>query len=253
LYEDSEDDEEEKAKINERIKFLEQMTHRLERKYEIGGTIIGAEPELLQGVVDMHYTDLVGETPAMSSGELFAAGGSIDTSRTFYEADYERLIKDVSNDYPFYSVKNGSYWKIKKSFNDQPVAKWYPEKNILKITKDEDLLNWLKENNYLSSDEGDSFAKGGKVTFKEKSDAIAKKFVGKKVEPKYQKEYGKEYSKDEAKEVGDKIAGSIVSKEKRKPTANNTKMQKATAYAKANRKEGQTWSQAMKEAFTKVD
>jgi hypothetical protein len=59
-----------------------------------------------------------------------------------------------------------------------------------------------------------SYKLGGKTTFNDKSNAIAKRFEGKRVEPKYQKEYGKVYSKDEAKEVGNKITGSMVSKEK---------------------------------------
>jgi hypothetical protein len=53
------------------------------------------------------------------------------------------------------------------------------------------------------------FKTGGDVTFKEKSNAIAKKFEGKKVEPKYQRTYGKTYDKEEAKEVGNKIAGKM--------------------------------------------
>jgi hypothetical protein len=62
--------------------------------------------------------------------------------------------------------------------------------------------------------EQDKMMSGGKTTFNDKSNAIAKRFVGKKVEPKYQKEYGKVYSKEEAKEIGNKITGSMVAKEK---------------------------------------
>ena len=77
-------------------------------------------------------------------------------------------------------------------------------------------------NKFLKENEGSSIVRwdddkmmsGGKTTFNEKSNAIAKRFEGKRVEPKYQKEYGKVYSKDEAKEVGNKITGSMVSKEK---------------------------------------
>lgn len=56
------------------------------------------------------------------------------------------------------------------------------------------------------------FSGGGKVSFAEKSKAIAKNFEGKRVEPKYQKEYGKTYDAKEAKEVGDKIAGAQKAK-----------------------------------------
>ncbi len=56
--------------------------------------------------------------------------------------------------------------------------------------------------------ETDKFEAGGETTFADKSSAIAKSFVGKKVKPEYQQEYGKVYSKEEAKEVGNKIAGA---------------------------------------------
>jgi hypothetical protein len=54
-----------------------------------------------------------------------------------------------------------------------------------------------------------TFNDGGHVTFKRKAKSIAKRFVGKSVEPKYQKEYGRVYDKDEALEVGNKIAGKM--------------------------------------------
>lgn len=60
--------------------------------------------------------------------------------------------------------------------------------------------------------ETDKFEAGGETTFADKSSAIAKSFVGKKVKPEYQQEYGKVYSKEEAKEVGNKIAGAQKAK-----------------------------------------
>jgi len=57
-----------------------------------------------------------------------------------------------------------------------------------------------------------NFETGGKVTFKQKANAIAKNFEGKRVEPEYQKEYGKTYDAKEAKEVGNKIAGAQKAK-----------------------------------------
>jgi hypothetical protein len=46
-------------------------------KYADGGTIIGTPETSLARGLDMDYTTLVGETGAMSSGEMFAEGGGI--------------------------------------------------------------------------------------------------------------------------------------------------------------------------------
>jgi hypothetical protein len=105
-----------------------------------------------------------------------------------------------------------------------------------------------------------SFMSGGKVTFQEKSKAIAKKFVGKAVEPKYQKEYGKTYDKKEAQEVGNKIAGSIKAKYEKaekvikvkRPGSGNPLMKKAIELAKKNRKPGQKWTEAVKDAYAEI-
>jgi hypothetical protein len=107
-------------------------------------------------------------------------------------------------------------------------AKKYNLPFLVLVEKDNDDEIYVKEANgfyafpksYIDAHDvlyvtADKMAEGG-VTFDEKSSSIAKKFVGKAVEPKYQKEYGKVYSKEEANEVGDKIAGSMVAKEKMK-------------------------------------
>lgn len=92
------------------------------------------------------------------------------------------------------------------------------------------------------------YAKGG-TTFKEKSTAIAKKFVGKKVEPKYQKEYGKTYDKKEAQEVGNKIAGSQKAKyDSKMGKGGTTKRGGVMLLAKQIRKDGESWASAMKRA-----
>lgn len=101
--------------------------------------------------------------------------------------------------------------------------------------------------------EQDKMMSGGKTTFQDKSDAIAKRFVGKKVEPKYQKEYGKVYSKDEAKEVGNKITGSMVSKEKMMAGGKTKKGNgEAMLLAKKIRKDGEKWTDAVKRAWLQL-
>jgi len=102
--------------------------------------------------------------------------------------------------------------------------------------------------------------KGGKVTFKEKARAIARNFVGKRVEPKYQKEYGKTYDAKEAKEVGNKIAGtqkaSYDAKAESgavvKKKSGNPKMKEAMVLAKKIRKDGEKWTDAVKRAYAQI-
>lgn len=117
---------------------------------------------------------------------------------------------------------------------------------------------WMMKHN--SSREARAYAGGGKVSFAEKSKAIAKKFEGKRVEPKYQKEYGKVYDKDEAKEVGNKIAGSQKAKydakaEKGavvKKNRGNHKMKATTDLARKIRRDGEKWTDAIKRASQQI-
>lgn len=185
----------------------------------------------------------------------YANGGDVNAKRS--RRTKEQIAKDNYNKevdaYKWYVIdlenkKATSGWEYKSDAQDDLKDNHEGDKNFKVVAKSS-----LKSMNIPDPNESWKYAEGGEVTFEDKSTAIAKNFVGKKVEPKYQKEYGKVYDKEEAKEVGNKIDGSMVAKEKRKPTANNTKMQKATAYAKANRKEGQSWRDAMKEAFSKVE
>jgi hypothetical protein len=85
----------------------------------------------------------------------------------------------------------------------------YKWKYLSNPLKDEFIFH-IKEGQYADGGFMDGvYKKGGKVTFEEKSNAIAKQFEGKQVEPKYKRMYGKKYSRGEAKEVGNKIAGKM--------------------------------------------
>jgi hypothetical protein len=138
-------------------------------------------------------------------------------------------------------------------------AKKYNLPFLVLVEKDNDDEIYIKEANgfyafpksYIDAHDvlyvtADKMAEGG-ATFDEKSSSIAKKFVGKSVEPKYQKEYGKVYSKKESDEVGDKIAGSMVAKEKMKK-GGVTNRGGIMLLAKQIRKENESWKDALKRA-----
>jgi predicted ABC-type ATPase len=151
---------------------------------------------------------------------------------------FDNLKKDVDG----YMIVDGSsqdYKIIEKGGMSLPKNRAYSKLGE-KITKDQ----LPKE-----------YAKGGKVSFKEKSTAIAKKFVGKKVEPKYQKEFGKTYDKEEAKLVGSRIAGSQKAKYDEKMTSGGkiTQRGRIMKIAKEIRKDGESWQSALKRASMKKE
>jgi hypothetical protein len=99
----------------------------------------------------------------MADGGMMANGGNIVKSRRFTEYDFSKLT-----DEDFYGILDGSYYTIKKEKDNKAVAKFYPSKERLVITKDADLMSWLKNNSYLMSFEyadGGMMAKGGKLDY----------------------------------------------------------------------------------------
>lgn len=70
----------------------------------------------------------------------------MDKKIRFTEIDYDKLVND------FVSVKNGEYWSIKNT-KGKDVAKMYRDQELLVITKDQELLNWLLNNSYLRNSE----------------------------------------------------------------------------------------------------
>ena len=120
--------------------------------------------------------------------------------------------------------------------------------NELEILKVQDIGSGARPYTInISEIDPTSYEMGG-ATFAEKSNAIAKNFVGKKVEPKYQEEYGKTYDAKEAKEVGNKIAGSMV----KKSNGGAEILKKANDLAKQIRKDGESWNDAKRRAFAQL-
>jgi hypothetical protein len=126
---------------------------------------------------------------------VYKDGGEIDKLR--YEVqDLEEEIK---------------YVKLDKSFSKSEKDKYISELKKDIAYKKQRIKTYYQDNKeYANGGFMDGiYKRGGKVTFEEKSNAIAKQFEGKQVEPKYQRMYGKKYSRGEAKEVGNKIAGKM--------------------------------------------
>ena len=94
-------------------------------------------------------------------GGAMEAGGRVGKKIRFTGSDYDQLINDRQNNYPFYSTKEGNNYVLKSEAHDIEVAKYYPEKEQLLISSNVDLRNWLHKKGYLSSP--DSMEAGGKT------------------------------------------------------------------------------------------
>ena len=158
-------------------------------------------------IYDLDVTDAASEHISDSFLEFVNANSYedwLENSTNWDEEEYAKggeiseyvIVKgyDHFKDKPLYHV-------ISKS-NDY-VGEWH--------TNREDAEEELKS---LTKESGGEMKWGGRVTFKEKVEAITKSLNGRKVKPKYKKEYGNTYDKKEAKQAATKIVGAMVSKGK---------------------------------------
>jgi hypothetical protein len=98
-------------------------------KYADGGTIIGIPETPLDRGLDMDYTTLVGETGAMSSGEMFAGGGSVYTMPSF-KVKFENPKYDfVTTMSPNITLEDAEDYYVGRYF-DVGV---YPKENMQKV------------------------------------------------------------------------------------------------------------------------
>jgi hypothetical protein len=167
--------------------------------------------------------------------------------------------------YPYSEISRFTEEDLQKSkYDDGGEVTYFVNKDGIRVRSKVEPKQKLSEKEWMAkhseSKEARAYAGGGKLTFKEKSRAIARNFVGKRVEPKYQKEYGKTYDAKEAKEVGNKIAGaqkaSYDSKAESgavvKKKSGNPKMKEAMVLAKKIRKDGEKWTDAVKRAYAQL-
>jgi DNA-binding phage protein len=157
--------------------------------------------------------------------------------------------------YKISDVLNGAY-ALKNGGNIKNIAFYVAKRNVVRV-QGKTGKQIKPANGYWIKKDAKPIHKmefGGETTFQDKSNAIAKRFEGKRVEPKYQKEYGKVYSKEEAKEVGNKITGSMVSKEKMMSGGKTKQGNKGEAMqlAKKIRKDGEKWTDAVKRAWSQL-
>jgi hypothetical protein len=161
-------------------------TSNARRSYEIGGNLAGhlgggvqIRPTMLDGTSGTHYTGLVGETGALSSGEMFAGGGGVDSDKQF-PLDKKKLDEVAE----FYAsrIKSGQMSTKKKRVMDD-IEEYKKDLFLLEIgrKKPSDIIGtgykgntrkmaytWLVEQIYIQEKilkllENHSFADGGAV------------------------------------------------------------------------------------------
>jgi antirestriction protein len=120
--------------------------------YADGGSItLTPETPLARGL-GISYTGLVGETGAMSSGEMFAGGGQItiseikrrtsETSPYFFDAKTMKFFNQKMSDFKVRKLENGKYeiYAPRKDYNGKSMGVtkriFNPETNELEFTKD---------------------------------------------------------------------------------------------------------------------
>jgi len=102
--------------------------------------------------------------------------------------------------------------ELSNIINDNtPIEAWVVGKIERAATDLSDITHYLDGQKF---EMGSEMKWGGRVTFKEKVEAITESLNGRKVKPKYKKEYGNTYDKKEAKQAATKIVGALVKKEK---------------------------------------
>jgi hypothetical protein len=92
----------------------------------------------------------------IANSELFKEGGEI----RFTKSDYDKLVNDSSNSYPYYSTKSGNKQEIFSESTNKKVGVWKDEKLIFTP----ELKTWLKQNSY-----GNNYEKGGKTKNSDKA------------------------------------------------------------------------------------
>jgi hypothetical protein len=114
------------------------------------------------------------------------------------------------------AFKRGFIWGKSQKKYDRDLAedegiKEYKPIGFRNVDRKQAVAFW-EGARFAHSQKGKKMAKGGKVTFQDKANAIADSLEGKKVATKYRKQYGAKYDRSEAEMAGKRIAGAMRKK-----------------------------------------
>ena len=192
----------------------------------------------------------------MAKGGYMAKGGKIQSFRILPFKSWKVGDED------YLDAENSQSFRIEGTYSEaEKAAQEYVKTNSPRIKFAQITLlhpsgNPLKNKNIsnVNIDNVFKYANGGSIGFESLSKKVAKRYEGKSVPKKYQKDYGKTYDKEEAKEVGDKVAAKVYRQQQGKmakggKVGGNGRLFK---HAKATRKEGESWQDAIKRAVKEL-
>ena len=104
-----------------------EVEYRRKKKFELGGNVVTdlaghtggslgtGDPSMLDGFSNTAYTGLVGETGAMSSGEMFAKGGSVNSKFDLSGYKKFRTFNDLEEAKEYVDMDRKKYSRAKES------------------------------------------------------------------------------------------------------------------------------------------
>jgi hypothetical protein len=159
-----------------------------EDKYAKGGKLVGKQKNL-----DLNKNGkLDSEDFKMLRRRKMSKGGTLDYSK-ISSVEVEDIFMYDAPDFVDAYISYAEY-------DGEPMT----DEQLEELNQDGDFV--------YDSVQRHLYAKGGKVGFQDKANAIADSLEGKKVASKYRKQYGAKYDRSEAEMAGKRIAGAMRKK-----------------------------------------
>lgn len=152
-------------------KSVEELADESYKYFKMRSYAVSSSGNPIDPSAKQKWEDLSGETIK------YEHGGSLSGNRGFTKNDYDRLIQ---SDDKFEAIKSGKVLEI--YHDDSPkkiLGKFNSDKNTLSISGKKDLSNqlvkWLQQNSYVSSDEYEKLQNGGGISKSKKTKGEAVK------------------------------------------------------------------------------
>lgn len=200
------------------IDFIKAKVVRMEEipVYEDGG-----QPSKFTFKTDEEYDSKVAKSPYFEYETV-----DIEAIKFFGQVGQTMYYFQPKSLEQYNAIKDSGLYKI---VSEKPLTAYYDKSEY--EDRDDDYYEDDRDNDY--DDRYDLLARGGKVKFRDKVEAIADRLEGTKVPARLRKDYGGRYNRQEAEEAGKRIAGAQLKKDGEKSNKKNT-------FVSANARENQS-------------
>ena len=181
----------------------------------------GGQPAKFTFKTDEEYDSKVAKTPFFEYETV-----DIEAIKFFGQVGQTMYYFQPKSLEQYNAIKDSGLYKI---VSEKPLTAYYDKSEY--EDRDDDYYEDDRDNDY--DDRYDFLAKGGKVKFRDKVEAIADRLEGTKVPARLRKDYGGRYNRQEAEEAGKRIAGAQLKKDGEKSNKKNT-------FVSANARENQS-------------